>query len=52
MKRYIAMCTNKPTEPLRFCYSPIKKIITYHPSNSKEGIAIKGTNIRISIEYK
>lgn len=28
-----------------------KRILIYHPSNSKEGMAIKGTNLRVSFKY-
>jgi hypothetical protein len=28
-----------------------KRILIYYPSNSKKGIAIKGTNLRVSLEW-
>lgn len=28
-----------------------KRTLVYHPSNSKKGFPIKGTNIRVSFEY-
>jgi len=27
------------------------RTLVYHPSNSKKGFAIKGTNLRVSFEY-
>lgn len=32
------------------CYQ-FKRILVYHPSNSKKGFAIKGTSLRVSFEY-
>ena len=28
-----------------------KRTLVYHPSNSKKGFPIKGTNLRVSFEY-
>lgn len=28
-----------------------KKVLVYHPSNSKKGFPIKGTNLRVSFKY-
>ena len=28
-----------------------KRSLIYHPSNSKKGFPIKGTNLRVSFEY-
>ena len=28
-----------------------KRTLIYHPSNSKKGFPIKGTNLRVSFEY-
>ena len=28
-----------------------KRTLVYHPSNTKKGFAIKGTNLRVSFEY-
>jgi len=50
------MKTNKPfivcditTYPTQ--YRKYKRTLIYYPSNSKKGIAIKGTNVRVSFEY-
>lgn len=29
----------------------LKRTLVYHPSNSKIGFAIKGTNLRVSFKY-
>jgi hypothetical protein len=50
------MIENKPFLDIEFktykteCRK-FKRILVYHPSNSKKGIAIKGTNLRVSFEY-
>jgi len=40
-----------PAPILNTCCFQNRKILIYHPSNSKEGIAIKGTNLRVSFKY-
>jgi len=42
----------KGTGIVNKCSMLLEKTLVYYPSNSKKGIAIKGTNLRVGFEYK
>jgi len=49
-------CKNKPILESNFTTCHVerklyKRTLVYHPSNSKLGIVIKGTNLRVSFKY-